>query len=183
MRIIAGRFKGMRLRSSKGGTLRPTVDRVREALFSALGSQVEDARVLDLFAGTGAFGFEAVSRGASSAMLVDVNRHSARVIAETSRRLGTETQVRVLAMDALQAMKHLEDAGELFTIIFLDPPYESEWIAKILSDPVFPELLAPEGIFIVEKAVRSPETTAPPIFRQRFSRKYGGTLVEMFSRA
>lgn len=182
MRIISGRFKGLRLASPKGLGLRPTLDRVREALFSALGTLVISARVLDLFAGTGAFGFEALSRGAAYAVFVEKNRRACGLIAETSRRLGVESQARILAMDALDAMRELGKEEARFEVIFLDPPYESEWIARTLNDPVFPNLLESEGVFVVEKRICDPETRPPLGFEARFSRKYGETVLEIFYR-
>jgi 16S rRNA (guanine(966)-N(2))-methyltransferase RsmD len=155
---------------------------VREALFSALGTLVINARVLDLFAGTGAFGFEALSRGAASAVFVERNRRVCGLIAETSRRLGVESQVRILAMDAIDAMRRLDKEGARFDFIFLDPPYESEWIARTLSDPMFPNLLESEGVFIVEKRICDRETQPPQGFEKRFSRKYGEVLLEIFHR-
>jgi 16S rRNA (guanine966-N2)-methyltransferase len=180
MRIIAGRFRGMRLPSPKGRRVRPTADRVREAIFSTLGELVEGAWVLDLFAGTGAFGLEALSRGAASVVLVERDRQVSCVIAETVRVLGIENEVRILNIDALEALRLLHKQGTKFTVIFLDPPYESEWIPKIASDAILPNLLESEGVFIVEKGVHSPKTGPPPIFGKRFSRKYGGTEVEIF---
>jgi 16S rRNA (guanine(966)-N(2))-methyltransferase RsmD len=162
--------------------VRPTVDRVREALFSALGDLVEGARVLDLFAGTGAFGFEALSRGAESVVFVEKNRRVSSIISQTARDFGIENAVQVLNLDALEALKRLDKQERGFTIVFLDPPYESEWISKVVSDPVFPNLLESEGLFIVEKGVHASETAPPPTFEKRFSRKYGGTVVEIFHR-
>jgi 16S rRNA (guanine966-N2)-methyltransferase len=180
MRIISGRFRGMRLPSPKGSKVRPTVDRVREALFSTLGVMVEGARVLDLFAGTGAFGFEALSRGAASVVFVEKDRQAGTVIAATARGFGIGNEVQVLNMSALDALRRLDKLEARFTIIFLDPPYESEWITKVLADPIFPNLLEPEGMFIVEKGVHTSEPPPPPVFGKRFSRKYGGTVVEIF---
>jgi 16S rRNA (guanine966-N2)-methyltransferase len=182
MRIISGRFRGMRLPSPKGSRVRPTVGRVREALFSTLGVLLEGARVLDLFAGTGAFGFEALSRGAASVVFVEKDPRVGSVIAETARGLGIENEVQVLIMDALEALRRLEKYEARFTIAFLDPPYESDWIKEVLIDPIFPNLLEPEGVFIVEKGVHTSETPPPPVFGKRFSRKYGGTVVEIFQR-
>jgi 16S rRNA (guanine966-N2)-methyltransferase len=182
MRIISGRFRGMRLPSPKGRKVRPTVDRVREALFSTLGALGEGARGLDFFAGTGAFGFEALSRGAASAVFVEKDRQVSEAIRETARGFGIEKEIQILNMGALEALRRLNERGAKFTIVFLDPPYESDWVSKVASDPIFPNLLEPEGVFIVEKGVHAPETPPPPTFGMRFSRKYGGTVVEIFHR-
>ena len=100
MRIISGRFRGRRLPSLRGGTVRPTTERVREAVFSTIGTAIEAAQVLDLFAGTGAFGFEALSRGASRVVFVDKNRKVAGIIAETAGILGVKDQVKIVVMEA-----------------------------------------------------------------------------------
>lgn len=182
MRIISGRFRGMRLTSPKGHKIRPTLDRVREALFGTLGTLIPNARVLDLFAGTGALGFEAISRGAASVVFVDKNRLVSDLIAETSRRMEIESEVRILTLDALEAVKKLCKEKARFGVIFLDPPYGSKWIAEVLSDPMFPNLLETEGVFVVEKGTCDGETYPPPGFETQFSRKYGGTVVEIFHR-
>ncbi len=105
MRIIAGRFKGLRLPSPRKQGVRPTTDRVREALFSTLGHEVEDSRVLDLFAGTGAFGFEALSRGAASVVFVDDDRQVTHTLITTCDALRVVDQVRILTMSADQAVQ------------------------------------------------------------------------------
>jgi 16S rRNA (guanine966-N2)-methyltransferase len=174
MRIIAGRFKGLRLPSPRNRGVRPTTDRVREALFSSLGHEVEDSRVLDLFAGTGAFGFEALSRGAASVVFVDDDRQV------TCDALRVVDQVRTQTMSADQAITKLADSAEKFTIVFLDPPYGTEWVPKVVCDSVFADLFAPDGLLIIEREEKAPELAIPAGFAKEFSRKYGGTVVEIF---
>ena len=145
MRIIAGRFKGMRLPGPRSKAVRPTTGRVREAVFNILGPLVEGASILELFAGTGAFGFEALSRGAASAVFVDKDKKAAATIAQSARMLGLGDRIGVLAMDASRALDKLTQAGEKFSIIYLDPPYATEWIAKVINHPGLTALLAAEG--------------------------------------
>lgn len=182
MRIIAGRFKGIRIPSPRKGNVRPTTDRVREALFSILGSAVDRANVLDLFAGTGTFGFEALSRGASSVVFVDHDRDIARILGATAKALGIEGQVRILNLPVSKAAKHLREAGNQFGIVFLDPPYGEQVVPKLFAGPDLPSLLEPEGLLVVESEANAPECAAPSALRRSFSRRYGDTLIEIYVR-
>ena len=180
MRIIAGRFKGHRLPSPRAGGVRPTSERVREAVFSALGTDIYGARVLDLFVGTGAFGFEALSRGASEVVFVDRDPAIAVDLVRTAAALSVEHQIRVTTSVAGRAVKELVAGGDTFGIIFLDPPYQSSLLAEVMCDPLFPRLLDPEGLLVVEREARAYEMPIPAVFSQIFTRKYGGTMVEFF---
>ncbi len=182
MRIIAGRFKGHRLPSPRVKGVRPTTDRVREAVFSALGTEVYRARVLELFAGTGAFGFEALSRGAAEVVFVERERAMAIGLVRTAAALGVEHQVSIMTMAASRAVKELVDRGEKFRIIFLDPPYRSDLIPGVVCDPLFPRLLDSDGLVLVEREALAQEPRIPPGFRKSFKGKYGGTIVEIFDR-
>jgi len=180
MRIIAGRFKGMRLPGLRGKDVRPTTGRVREAVFNILGPLVGDASILELFAGTGAFGFEALSRGAASAVFVDKDKKVTAAITQTAGMLGLKDRISILAMDASRAVDKLAEAGEKFSIIYLDPPYATEWIAKVMNHPGLIALLAADGVLVVEKGTRTPESPLPDLLHKRLARQYGDTLVEMF---
>jgi 16S rRNA (guanine966-N2)-methyltransferase len=180
MRIIAGRFKGVRLPVARTGGVRPTTDRVREALFSVLGTAVEGSRVLELFAGTGAFGLEALSRGAEFAAFVDRDRRIVEMLRSTVSVLGLDDRVQILGMSASAAMAKLAAAKEVFHIVYLDPPYATNGVARVISDPVFPLLLEAEGLLVVERDVHATEPGVPPQWSKTFSRKYGGTMVEIF---
>lgn len=123
MRVIAGRLGGRRLQAPAGRTTRPTSDRVREAVFAMLGS-VEDARVLDLFAGTGALGIEALSRGAWSVVFVERDADALRVLRANIAALGIDAQAaQVRRADALQALRAASAAQETYDLVFIDPPY------------------------------------------------------------
>lgn len=183
MRIIAGRFKGIRIPSPRKGKVRPTTDRVREALFSVLGSAVDGANVLELFAGTGAFGFEALSRGASSVVFVDHDRDIVRTLGATAKALGVEAQTQVLCFPAAKAVKRLRQAGAKFGIVFLDPPYGEQMAPKLLADPDLPGLLESQGLLVVETEAKAVLRPLPSELRTSFSRRYGDTLVEIFETA
>lgn len=180
MRIITGRFKGLRLPSPRKQGVRPTTDRVREALFSTLGHEVKGSRVLDLFAGTGAFGFEALSRGAAFVVFVDDDRQITHTLIETCDALQVVDQVKVMSTSADQAVKMLADSEERFSIVFLDPPYGTEWVRKVIESPVLEQLFAPDGLLIIEREEKAPELAIPARFTKEFARRYGDTLVEMF---
>jgi 16S rRNA (guanine966-N2)-methyltransferase len=177
MRVIAGSAGGIRLAVPKRG-VRPTMDRVKAAIFSSLGDAVIGARVLDLFAGSGALGIEALSRGASSAMFVEEDRQSADII---ESNLGkTKLTGRVRQQDVFDFLWHAHTA-ETFQIIFADPPYEKtksgeNFTEKLLVNKELAQLLDSPGIFVLEKrpGERIPVTELWNIAR---SRKYGATEV------
>ena len=180
MRIIAGRFKGIRLAGLRSKAIRPTTDRVRQAIFNILGPVVEGARILELFAGTGAFGFEALSRGAASAVFVDRDRKAATMVIETAKTLGVEDHINVLVLDAPRALKKLARSADRFKIIYLDPPYATEWIARVANDPALISLLATDGVLVVERGTHTPESPLPDVLHKKLARQYGETIVEMF---
>lgn len=176
MRVIAGRFGGRRLTAPRGSRTRPTADRVREALFSMLGP-LDGEAVLDLFAGTGALGIEALSRGAASATFVE---REPRALAALRANLATlelgPPLAQVRAEDALRALKQALGDGERYGLIFLDPPYESAaTLAPSLAEAL-PALLAPRGRVIVESDRRSPLRLPLPLWRER---RYGDTSIRI----
>jgi len=155
MRIIAGRNRGRRLKSpgKKDGLIRPTSDRARESLFNIIGPRVTGARFLDLFAGTGAVGLEAVSRGASEALLVDFNPAVIRRIAAKIELCDEGARCRFLKCDlsrGLEPVSRLAPASG-FDLIFLDPPYESGLHEPILANLASSGLMAPDCLVIAEE--------------------------------
>lgn len=123
MRIIAGTFRSRHLKSLKGLDLRPTSDRLRETLFNVLADRVAGARFLDLFAGTGAVGIEALSRGAQEVVFIEKHPPAAALIRKNLETLEVKTGIRILAVDALKGLERLAAAPGTFGIAFLDPPY------------------------------------------------------------
>ncbi len=180
MRIIAGRFKGHRILSPRGNRVRPTTDRVREAIFSHVGEAVVGARVLELFAGTGAFGFEALSRGAESVLLVEKDPATGLFPRRMAARLGVQDSITILGLDAMAAVKTLARQGEKFGIVFLDPPYESDWISKLMVCPLLWDVLEPHGIMVVERQAGRGDLPVYQGMEKHLSRTYGGTLVEVY---
>ena len=147
MRVIAGEAKGRRLVGSRTGSFRPTTDRVREALFSMIGPAVSGARVLDLYAGSGALGIEALSRGAASAVLVDSDRAAAQAIQANLARTGLEARATVLNQSA---ERFLSRPAGVFDLIFLDPPYPVGLPVDALDGLVAGGFLAEGGEVVVE---------------------------------
>jgi len=179
-RIIAGVAGGRTLRTPPGSSTRPTSDRVREALFSALDARdaVRGSRVLDLYAGSGALGLEAASRGAASVVLVESDRRAADVIARNIRDLGLAgVQVRRSAVGALLAAEPgPSDAADL---VLVDPPYDvDEDALAVVLRRLGAGWLAPGGLVVVERSTRSPEPTWPDGIRREVEpRKYGETTI------
>jgi 16S rRNA (guanine966-N2)-methyltransferase len=177
VRIVAGTRKGHRIAAPKGVVTRPTSDRVREALFSIVGP-VEGARVLDLFAGSGALGLEALSRGAASCLFVERDREAARVIQANLEKLRLAGAV-VANRDVAPALRDERSRGRRFDLVLADPPYD-EWEthAGTLSD-VLPEILEDAALVVVETSDRvEPELPLDLVT----TRRYGSARITVFSR-
>jgi 16S rRNA (guanine966-N2)-methyltransferase len=174
MRVVAGAYGGRRISAPPGAGTRPTSDRVREALFSILGARVDGARVLDLFAGSGALGIEALSRGAGSAEFVDAHPLAVRVVRGNLARLGAEA--RVHRSDALQWLRAASRAGAQYDLVFLDPPYRlAERLGSGLADGL-PAVLAPGAVVVAESDRRAPLALGLPLQDER---RYGDTLIRI----
>ena len=172
MRIIAGSKRGARIAAPKGVATRPTGDRVREAAFNLIGP-VDGSTVLDLFAGSGAFGLEALSRGAESATFVESDRAACRTISQNLEKLQL-TGARVVCADAVWTLRQETRSYEL---VLVDPPYEQwgELEAKLAE--YLPPVLAPGGLLVVETSSRT-EPSLPLALRT--SRRYGSARVTLF---
>jgi len=183
MRVIAGAAGGLRLDVPKTD-VRPTMDRVKAAIFSSLGEEIIGARVLDLFAGSGALGIEALSRGAASALFVEDNSSAIAMIERNLTR--TKLEGRIRRRDVFSFL-HSSQARESFKIIFADPPYEKtksggDFTTLLLEDPQLVEILEPSGIFVLEK--RATEQMPPvPLWNVIRARAYGATEVLFLQRA
>ena len=154
MRIITGSARGARLKSPAGEGTRPTADRTREALFSMLGARVYDARVLDLFAGTGALALEALSRGAESAVLVD--RATYTVLQENVRRTKMEERAEIRRGDVYGQTAALSREGRTFDLIFADPPYACGDNARVLAAVSEGALPDAGGLLVLEQGADEP---------------------------
>ena len=175
MRVIAGRHRGRRLQAPPGAATRPTSDRVREALFSVLGARVEQARVLDLFAGSGALGIEALSRGAAEVTFVDSAPASIRAIRANLAALGAEAEVR--RADARRFLGTASAAARQYDLVFLDPPYRLAGRLGSELTAALPAVLAPGAAVVAESDRRSPLELGIPILDER---RYGDTLIRIY---
>ena len=177
MRIITGEARGVRLESPKDESVRPTTEMTKEGLFSSIQFEIEGRRVLDLFAGSGQLGLEAVSRGASHAVLVDHDRAAIRCIQQNITALHFDEESRVIPADWRTAVAQLTREGSQFDLIFLDPPYQMHDLTEV-SSALIP-LLAEDALVVVEHEVR----TMPALcegFDMTDTRKYGIVGVSFF---
>jgi 16S rRNA (guanine966-N2)-methyltransferase len=176
-RIVAGTYKGRRIATPPGRDTRPTSDRVREALFGALGD-LAGVRFLDLYAGSGAIGLEAVSRGADAVLLVESDPRAGRIIRDNIALLGAGEVAR-LAPSRVESVLPGGPLGEPYDVVVADPPYdlgETE-ITTLLSGLAEYGWLAPDALVIVERSSRSPEPGWPPGLASERSRRYGETTL------
>jgi 16S rRNA (guanine966-N2)-methyltransferase len=172
MRVVAGRFKGRTLHAPKGRATRPTSDKVREALFSILGD-VEGAHVLDLFAGTGALGIEALSRGAARATFVDDDERATAAIGRNIEAVGAGTVATVRRRDALA---FLEAGAGPFDLVLIDPPYSSPPQMGERLSRLLPGVLSNDGRIVTESDKRSPLQLDLPL---DFERDYRDTRIRI----
>ena len=176
MRIVGGEWRGRRLAGPKAEGIRPTSDRLREALFNVLAHAYDDAAeeavVLDLFAGTGALGFEALSRGAARALFVDEGRQAGALIREGMATFGCEARARLIQRDATR----LGPAPEAASLVFCDPPYRKTLAPAALAAAAAGGWLSPGALVVVEEAAEA-GPVLPPGFAELERRGYGETAV------
>lgn len=181
MRIVGGTRRGRRLRSPRSARIRPTADRVRETLFNVLGQRLDGGEVLDLYAGTGALGLEALSRGAARAVLVDSGAEAVQLCRSNTAELGFLSEVEILELPVARAVERLAAAGRRFSIVFADPPYVARAGTGLLEavEPV----LAPGGTLVLEHDRREslPEASGPLV--RHDDRRFGDTVVSLYRRA
>jgi len=150
MRIIAGKYRSRVIKKPKGAEVRPTQDRVREAVFNILGRVCEGARVLDLYSGSGAFGIEALSRGAEEALFVDNNGTCVSTIKKNLKDLAISDNIYLIKSDAIKAIRRYGAAKERFDLIFLDPPYHEGLVEKALMVLGECDIIRTSGFVVAE---------------------------------
>ncbi len=182
MRVIAGTAGGRHLVAPHGRTTRPTSDRVKEALFSILASLdcLADALILDLFAGSGALGIEALSRGARHAVFVEKDRTALAALAKNLAATGFSARSTVLAVDVELALKRLQQNESCFNVVLLDPPYQSDLYTRTIAF-AGTYLMTPDGLLVAEtaKRVALPEKIVP--CARIDYRVYGDTVLEFYA--
>ena len=178
MRVISGIARGRKLKEPYGSDIRPTTDMVKESVFNIIQFDIEGRRVLDLFAGTGQLGIEALSRGAKSAVFVDSKQEAIKLIVTNLNHCGLSDHARVLSRDALGYL----DGDEKFDLIFIDPPYETGVAEKALEKITKVDKLNTNGIMICEMTADSevPEVF-PPYFLHKVY-KYGRIKIVRYER-
>jgi 16S rRNA (guanine(966)-N(2))-methyltransferase RsmD len=179
MRVIAGRLKGRRLKAPDWEGLRPTSDKLRETLFNILAPRIEGARVLDGYAGTGAVGIEAISRGAAQVTFVEQNRRATALIAENLAACGVEQGYTIECGDTSSALRRLP-ASARFDLILLDPPYDADNIAEALDAAA--SRLAEGGLLVLERATRREPEVPHGLTRVRDVKSGDSTLTFMVHR-
>jgi len=181
MRVIGGKLRGRRLRAVPAKGVRPTSDRVREALFERLGP-LDGLRVLDLFAGTGALGIEALSRGAEAAVFVERAQASVAVIRANLHDLQLEESAKVLRADASAAIRRMGKEGRFFDLIFLDPPYTSGQAESTLIALVKHNVIAEGAEVVLERSKHEPPATVEGLSLVD-ERVYGDTIITRWTAA
>lgn len=184
MRIVAGVAKGRAIAGpKKSKAIRPTADRVRESIFNILGQWMDGLSVLDLFAGTGALGLEAMSRGAVSLVLVDQDKEALSLCRENAEALGFFPKTRIVASPVQKALEQLSREQRKFELVFADPPYAARVVADLLEALEQSAVLSDGGTFVIEhdKREEAPELHAG--FQRVDQRKFGDTQVSFYRKA
>ena len=179
VRITGGSARSRRLSAPRGDQTRPTAERVREALFSILGPPPEGARVLDLYAGAGTLGFEALSRGAASALFVDNRRAAVAAIRDNARRLGMEAASRVQMGDVLRVLARLDQP---FDWVFVDPPYATDLAERTLVALGDGRVVGESSVVVVEHDRRRPTAAREGCLVKGDERRYGDTAISFYHR-
>lgn len=183
MRVISGSARGRRLLTPKNDRIRPTADRVKESLFNiltVLAGNFSGFRVLDVFAGTGNLGIEALSRGAAEAVFIDENREAVLLVKKNLELAGFADKGKVLQKEALAALKSLERTDGPFSLVFLDPPYRKGLSGQVLEFLAASALIGENSVIVVETAAKEelPETIGT--LRKFDRRVYGDTAIAFF---
>jgi 16S rRNA (guanine966-N2)-methyltransferase len=177
VRVIGGERRGKKLLSVDGLATRPTADRVRESIYNIISIRVAEANVLDLFAGTGILGIEALSRGARFALFIDHCSAPIETIRKNLIACRFEARAKVVQRDIQNGLRWLKTDGSSFNLVFLDPPYQKGLIGSTLTHLHDSGVLSPNALIVVEHSVAEPLPGILPEFKQSDQRNYGKTLV------
>lgn len=182
MRVISGTCRGKKLLSPPDMTTRPTSDRVKEALFNILTSHIDfaDARVLDICAGTGSLGIEALSRGAQSCCFIECNPSVLSILGKNIHNTGNIERSIIFKMDAVKSLQLGVIRHKNYNLVFLDPPYSSDLYSQVLEALNTPGMLAANSVLVAECSVRNPLKESYGRLRHIDRRVYGETALELF---
>jgi 16S rRNA (guanine966-N2)-methyltransferase len=181
MRIIGGQARGRLIRLPGGAKIRPTTDRIKKSLFDILPTPA-GGPFLDLFAGCGSVGLEALSRGAGKTFFVEKDARLAETIRAALRLLGYEAQAEVILADARKGVARLAKEGIRCEVLFADPPYDRGYVREICLWLAGGELLAEGGIVVIQHSIREPLTLPPAALAMADQRRYGDTLLSFLNR-
>ena len=179
LRIVAGRLRGRRVRVPPDPGVRPTSERVREALFNILGQDLSGYDVLDLFAGSGALGFEALSRGAHRVVFVESNPKTAAALRRSAEELGVDREARVIVGRVEEVLNRARLGGP-YHVILADPPYDAEAGASLVAAVDFSRLLGLNGTLVVERESRNPTDVGHTGLKLLRTSEYGRTALDFF---
>ncbi len=175
MRVIAGSAKGTRLKTPKGMAVRPTSDRVKEALFSMLGLRINESLFLDLYAGSGAIGIESLSRGARACVFVDHKKENISLIKENLNKTRLTEKARLIPVDAQKTVLKLAREGFKADLVYLDPPYACKDIARVVQSIFSYQVIDQNGLLVVEHDTKNRQWTEDfPVTREK---RYGDTCL------
>lgn len=180
LRVISGEFKGRKLYSVRGLSTRPSAERLREAVFNILSPRIRHANFLDMFAGTGAFGIEALSRGAHSAVFIEKSPSALTIIHKNVELCGITNRTKIIRWDAIKNLNCIKNIIPPFDIVFMDPPYEQNLIEPAIGNLLSTHSLIPNALIIIEHSIHE---TILQRFQQIMlidQRKYGKSLVSFF---
>ena len=180
MRVLAGALKGQRIDTPRGARTRPTSDRVRIACLDALMPYLPGGPFLDLFAGAGGVGIEALSRGAPAAVFVEDDGLALRALRDNLDRLGLGDRARVLRADAARAVADLARRGERFAVAFSDPPYDSPRAADALAALGSGDALAEDAVVVLQHGSKAPPPEVVGVLRAERARRFGETTLTFF---
>ncbi len=184
MRIIAGSARGRRLFSPKDHRIRPTSDKVKEALFNILNGMIgsfSGCSILDIYAGTGNLGIEALSRGAAEAVFIDNHRDSVALVKKNLEMTGFSERSRVVLRDSIAALKSLEESGRTFRLVFIDPPYQQELLEKVMFYLASSSLIDATSFIIAEFSSKENPGASFGHLREIDRRTYGDTALAFFT--
>ena len=177
LRIVSGVLRGRKLHSIAGRSIRPTADRLRESLFNILSDKVRGAVVLDLFAGTGALGIEAISRGADFALFLDKHKQAVSLIEQNIRMCAIEGRTQVIQWDVIRNLNCIRSSQRSFDIVFMDPPYNIDAIKAVLYNLHRSQCLEMGATIVAEHSIVEPIPDKHSAFSIQHQRRYGKTLV------
>lgn len=178
MRIVSGKYRGRVLSSPKNDDVRPTTDMIKESVFNVIQNYIPNCNFLDLFAGSGAMGIEAISRGASKVVFVDKSRDSARLVEENLAKIGEKAMV--INTDFKSALARLK--GEKFDVIYLDPPFIYTDIQEMLREISMYNVLADDGIVVYESLYNKCEKPNILGYILQKSKKYGTISIDIYEK-